>query len=737
MRINILHNKIVMDTVTDKFIESFNKNLVPKLEAQIDNIEAVVLYEDYLTDGFMSAGVFYCPLTVSAGGKAEFVFASWRTDAKRFTGGIPYAYHGAELLDFDLPRELPRGFRERLDDRIPHEPSSHIPVRIDCPVPDKTFLAGKYSESFLELLGEFITDAIEKEFRIDGTEDSSLELHLNFSAVSYMEHVVDNVTYRRFGISARACGVRDIWLKWTRTSGKGSFSLRDHVKPDEIVFEIPDDVPEKIREKEYRYLVSQGSASAYKNSMSRKSFTEWRELVKRVIKRGEVIALGTVREEEAPVAEEYNESVPDTLDFSPAGVGGLSVKLSSVFDIPDGAEDEPEEDINPDITALLKGVIDGAKSTDTEEETIEEEAASPIFELPGLALSEENTAPDEEDDLPPFDIDVPAPELLMPEDKDEDTYENIDEDSDEYLELDEIAEREEEERAEELAQLDIDAEPEQAEAEATTNEEHAEPQTEEEAPASENCAVSADMLGDFDYDNKLRDEISRLESELLQKQAECETLKSSLDTLEKKNAAMSAEIQKLRDTVEAAKRADDRERERVAEMAKLAIEEQKLREKDVDIEKEREEKLAEEARLAEESRLAEDARLAEEARRAEEERLNNERLANEEKLRMASEEAAKPAVSSEPVKYVSKTADIIFSHAVDPNITKRIQKIIVETVEYFEKGDIYMKVRANIPEPNVVRLEFLKFPENESALLTDIIRVLGHSRIGITKVLLD
>ena len=89
------------------------------------------------------------------------------------------------------------------------------------------------------------------------------------------------------------------------------------------------------------------------------------------------------------------------------------------------------------------------------------------------------------------------------------------------------------------------------------------------------------------------------------------------------------------------------------------------------------------------------------------------------------------------MRYVSKVADISFRHPVDPNITKRIQDIIVTTVKYFGKENVYMKIKATIPDSFMVRLEFVKIPENESELLADIIRVLGHSKLGITKVLLD
>ena len=51
MIIDLFHNKIVKDTATDAFVDSFNRVLVPMLEDKYgDALEAVTMYEDYLAD---------------------------------------------------------------------------------------------------------------------------------------------------------------------------------------------------------------------------------------------------------------------------------------------------------------------------------------------------------------------------------------------------------------------------------------------------------------------------------------------------------------------------------------------------------------------------------------------------------------------------------------------------------------------------------------------------------------
>ena len=67
MKIDLLHNKIVRDTLTEAFSRSFEATLLPKLcEKYQDSLLGVQMYEDYLSDGFAVDGRFYYPLTVYA-----------------------------------------------------------------------------------------------------------------------------------------------------------------------------------------------------------------------------------------------------------------------------------------------------------------------------------------------------------------------------------------------------------------------------------------------------------------------------------------------------------------------------------------------------------------------------------------------------------------------------------------------------------------------------------------------
>ena len=175
----------------------------------------------------------------------------------------------------------------------------------------------------------------------------------------------------------------------------------------------------------------------------------------------------------------------------------------------------------------------------------------------------------------------------------------------------------------------------------------------------------------------------------------------------------------LIESLYAAKRREERVRDRLAEAARLAVAERREEDKPVyNEEAPKEEPVAKAPEVI--ASVEEDEPQAPEASVAE----------------IAPQIDEKTEIST-PVRYVSKVADISFRHPVDPNITKRIHDIIVTTVKYFGKENVYMKIKATIPDSFMVRLEFVKIPDNESELLADIIRVLGHSKLGITKVLLD
>ena len=291
MRINLLYNKIVADTVKEGFIESFNTTALPILSEKYPNAEEVVIYEDYLSDGLFQAGTFFCPLTIVSEGSLSRAFASWRYDSKKFEDAIPYSYIGKDILDIAISETAPPEIEAKVAGRVPFFAKNAIGLTVNADAPTKIFLSGRYSQSFIDVLRDNITFAIEKEFGIEGAKDSTLELSLEFAPQTFMEHVLDNVSYRRILISAKACAPRDLWIKWTRLDGNGTYTVSSHVKESDVLFELCDEVPEKIREREYRYLIKLNGMSAYKNAMSRKNFTEWRELIKRVIKRGEVVKL--------------------------------------------------------------------------------------------------------------------------------------------------------------------------------------------------------------------------------------------------------------------------------------------------------------------------------------------------------------------------------------------------------------------------------------------------------------
>ena len=80
---------------------------------------------------------------------------------------------------------------------------------------------------------------------------------------------------------------------------------------------------------------------------------------------------------------------------------------------------------------------------------------------------------------------------------------------------------------------------------------------------------------------------------------------------------------------------------------------------------------------------------------------------------------------------------MIFRRPVDPNITKRIHEIILTTIKYFHKEDVYIKIKASVPDATTVNLFFEKYPEEENELLVNIIKVLGRSDLGITRATLD
>ena len=644
MKIDLLHNKIVKDTMTEAFKESFLDNLIPKLEDSYGSaISAVQMYEDYLGDGFVLDGEFYYPLSVILSGEAERVWVKWSVSEKKlFTAGVPFSYVGKDGIEFTLVESAPAGFDEKLLGRGIYFEDEFLPINIDSPATDKTFLVGKYSQTFIDEMARQINREIVKSFAVSGLCESGVELLLVFAPNTYMEHKLDKITYRRLLISARACSARDLWIKWFAKDGIASYSVSDSVDHNDVTFLIGEDVPQKIREKEYRFLVHT-SSEKYQAAMGRKNITEWRDMIKRVIKRGELTKV-----EVAPEDPEKDSEIASKLQEV---LGTYSAPV---------AEKAPDVS-NGDINELLKSVLG---MTD---EAAEEPAAIP--------------EPTEEPE-----------EVAEP--------------------IEEIAEEPAEEPAVEEKPAIVD---------------EAELRRKIEAEIREQLANEARMKAEAEAEA-----LRRAHDEL---KAENERL---MELARKAEADSAAEAERLRTELESRERAEARERERMAEAARLAlIEQQRIAEENRVKEAEEariraeEEKAAEEARILAEKKAEEERVQAEIEKAREEARLEAERKAELERL--AEEEKRKAA----EIKYISKNARILFKRPVDPNVTKRIHEIILSTIRYFHKENVFIKIKATVPDATTVNLNFVKIPESEQELLVNIIKVLGRSELGITKVILE
>ncbi len=377
---DLLHNKIVKDTVTEGFISTVEDVIVPKLFAEYgDALETVQMYEDFLGDRLTVDGVFHYPLTVVVDGEPIRRWMAWDVSEPRdFADGIPYSYIGEGELDITLLDSPPAELAERLAGRPFYFEGGCISVKLQPDSQEKTFLAGKCSQSFVDELARQISVRISRAFSVEGLADSGVSLIMAFSPNTYMEHVAENVTYRRLLMIARGCTARDFWIKWRNNKGATPLTVSDVVTEADVTFELAEDVPQKIREKEYRFLV-RSSADKYQAAMGRKNITEWRELIKRVIKRGELIKI----ELPEPTREEEER---------------LNALLHGVLgDTAAPAVSEPaEERDNSDLTALLSGIINGGAKPDETPEADESEAEETVTEAPDTVEPEDDTDPTDE-----------------------------------------------------------------------------------------------------------------------------------------------------------------------------------------------------------------------------------------------------------------------------------------------------------------------------------------------------
>lgn len=799
VKIDLIHNSILQQTVSEAFASSVQEQLLPLLTEQYgDSLSAIQMYEDHLSDELLLDGYWYYPMTAVLDGVPQVVWIRWLFHkGAYFPTGIPYDYAGGEPLLFELVETPPADFVERVAGRDIWFEGGYIPLTVQAAAADPVFLSGKYSQAFVDEMTRQLHEAIGHAASVEGLAESGIELSLIFAPESYMEHTSENVTYRRLLMTARGCAPRDFWIKWTRLNSAVAYSVSEHVQRDSIVFSLGEDVPHKVREKEYRFLVGHNT-DKYQCAMGRRNITEWRDLIKRAIKRGEL-----THRDHPTLLSEAADPLYDRLSaiLDRYGVATPAAEPVETAAAPrEGAEDE--------TLRLVREAVDREQSC-TEAYTPTAEDLVGEITVPELTASvtEEPAATDEPpivaESVPVMTAAVEqevAQADLPPEPAVTDGGDVWPEDDDRQPQAADDAEDTPD--AWERQILDSHQQMEE-------NYRH----TEEQMRAELEAQIR------LEYESRARREAEeaaeRLRAEKEQLRLENERLAAEARRAEERRLAEEearrAEEARLRAQIESSQRAEARERERAAEAARLALEQSQRMEAE---RREREEQLEAERRRREEERAAREAelmraearRLEEERRLAEEQERQREReaaLARAEEARRRAEQEARqraeadralrvgsmetvtdsdeppivtptaadlsvageatPVPAEEPIpapgvaeeeaddtfddrlpptgrgdySYTSRVVDLLFRHPVDPNVTGRIHEIIAITLDYFHKSDVYMRVKATIPEGQKVVLNFVEFPEEEMELLINIIKVLGNSDLGIMKIILE
>ena len=582
-----------------------------------------------------------------------------------------------------------------------------VTLRIEAVGGDLDRVVCKYPRSFMDEMARQLTAEIETALGVKGLADSSVQLVMAFAPNTYLEHICENVTYRRLMLLDKVSAPRDFWIKWTRLAGDITEYSADNIR-----FELGEDVEQKIREKEYRYLLSSG-AEGYHNSMGRKKVTEWREVVKRAAKRGELTKIESdlelspeIYEIEARIAsllgkkvEPNVETEVDEIPYVHSDESEFESALAKMRQVVEHTEIEEDEPV-VDAFELEQDDVLEIEQTDDEvefeevEETEDEltvEDIQPAFEESLSlfdAVDEEESEDIEIDEIPEEEIEESEEDFILddePADEEEETEEEIPE-VEEYgeikEEIDEIAETEEieeillpEEETEEISVVEETPAEEEIPVveEAPAEEEiHAVEEAPIPTPVADRAAyIRAEIEAKIrlEYESKARikaeEELIALKCEyqsykveseaiLLEKQRELETLRLEYHNFlqETKRREMqrrsdeaqrAAEEQALRLQIEAQLRCEAEERERLEETARQALEEKRRLEEQTRLAIEEQHRLEETARLA----IEEQHRLEVQNARVILQREEQERLERErmeqEMLRREAEDRAREA----------------------------------------------------------------------------------------------
>ena len=756
MIIDLLHNQIVSDTITEGFKRSVINRLAPALGAHYgDEMIGMQMYEDHLADEFLLDGVFYYPMTVILQDEQTTHWVSWPVSADEFTDLIPYSYVGEGEICFDISPAVPIDFETAIIGRSRYCESGLIKINVRSASPAPTFLAGKYSQTFIDEMARQLTVHISERMSVEGLADSGLALELEFSPVTFMEHNSENETYRRLLLTDGASAPRDFWVHWINHRANTPFTVSDHPLSDEIEFRIGEGVHQKIREREYRHLVRTNS-DKYQSAMGKRNITEWKDLIKRAVKRGRLIQVAR----QIPLVDEVilvNAALANEAGLSTADVASniaisyedemrnmdITNELAKAAGIAfDGYIDEPEEDevtfeesddgLEDELLALI--ALNKAQVANREELDSE------------IILGDEQSDEDyEEDDEAELDYDDADDEIEEDEIEDDETEEEIDEELEDELdetdeELDEELEDEFEEQMEiEIVELEEEIYDEPIAADEPVLEQEVSPElpteedlvqvaeeviaedTVEEAPLAEkiveieentitepeNVVVSpASDEGFISTMQEIKSEISKELGERLEqiyKEKITASAESELAELRKKNEQLIIENRRL--LAQAQK--EQEERKRISEQRKLENDrlraEIDARAKAEAIEKER---LVEAARNAvEEKHRLERERLAEERRRLEDER----RLAEDrEKAAAEAKLAAERALEAERIRIAAqaRAAEHPEEAAEEPQVDKYAHyTYIAKNVRLLFRGSVDPNITSRIYEILLATLE--------------------------------
>ncbi len=691
MLTDLTHNKIVSDTITEGFIANVNSVLMPLVEGIFgESAIALQMYEDYLADGFNKDGRWCYPFSVLTDEGVRSLWVSWSVDKKRFKSSVPYSYIGDAPIDFKVMENVPDEFLDKLVGRNTYASDDNIKIKIHTASDDALFLSGKCSQTFIDEMAKQLTDLVKRSMAVSDIEKSCLYIQMVFAPDTYMEHTSENVTYRRLRLCDKTSAPRDFWVKWTRTDSALAYSVSDAPALGTVVFELGEDVSQKVREKEYRFLL-RTDADKYHSAMSRKNITEWRELVKRAVKRGELLKT------DSSISEAKETSEPDD---------ALSALLASIVPQVDASIDEIEA---------------------VEQDTSLEDALKRILEDPILAAEGENEepvtdssllneeVPEEETTVNLFEAASYEEQMLQGETSDDDIFE-IKEDINAVKNALKIEENKENELDSALNGDDRE--------QIIRAEIEAKIRLEYESIARMKAEEEAKKL--FEEQERLRIENERLVAEA--KRAE--------EARMREEAARREREERLKAEIEAKVRAEAREKERLAEAAMIAIEEKRK------LEAQRAEQMRraeEEARLKEAQRRAAEERARLEAeRRAEADRIRKEaeeRIAQERAAMQRTMEAAVSAAQEAKPRYTftSKRVMFFFRYHVDPNITMPMEAIIRSTLEKAGKTDVPINIKASVIDDMTVCLDFSKIPKEEEELFIKIVQALGNGNLGIAK----